>query len=110
MSDKRVCTLAAGGSQKRLTVCQAEDLIEKLQAELAKAESLFDSLGRQRDVYEDALAALKARRCWTCRGHAYLSHGGNAYKSDRFLACPMFGKEFWSEGFCHRWNAREDAP
>jgi len=57
---------------------------------------------------EAALAELKARRCWTCLGHLYLSHGGNAYRRDGSMACPMFGTAFEADGFCHRWQARAE--
>ena len=64
----------------------------------------FDSL----ETEFDELAALKAQRCWDCRGHQYLSHGGNSYRSDHILACPMFGKLFDADHYCSRYHPREE--
>ena len=52
---------------------------------------------------EAELAALKARRCWTCRHRITLSHGGNAYG---YPECPLYGNDFEADGFCHHWEAR----
>ena len=51
------------------------------------------------------LAALRPKRCrcWTCRYHVHLSHGGNAYQ---YPECPLYGEDFEADGLCHRWQAR----
>jgi hypothetical protein len=66
------------------------------------------------DVVKELLARIaeleemQARRCWTCRSHVFLLHGGNAYSTMKTHACPMFGREFEADGFCHRWAARAE--
>jgi DNA repair exonuclease SbcCD ATPase subunit len=71
------------------------------------AEETADRIGALLKA-EAALAEMKARRCWTCRSHVFLLHGGNAYSTMKTHACPMFGREFEADGFCHRWTARAE--
>ena len=72
-------------------------------AERTITELEHENLGLRRFL-EDAkaeIAGMKARRCWTCRYHVYLSHGGNAYQ---YPECPLYGEVFEADGFCHRWT------
>lgn len=119
------CPYCGDGTESIGTLNHIEcvgDLMQKRAAEKQRAdeaEAAAEIMSRHRnDFYERAIAAeakLAAaeatveRRCWTCRNHVYLSHGGNAYKSDSAVACPMFGRGFEADGFCHHWAERGPA-
>jgi hypothetical protein len=81
------------------------------EAELAALRAQYDACQKtclQRDALIDELDEMKARRCWTCRGHRNLTHGGHSYCTNFEVTCPMFGRMFEADGFCHRWAKRED--
>ena len=87
--------------------CEAINALEaELKTEVARKQALFEQAHERAKEAEAKLAALKGRRCWTCRAHVYLLHGGNAYSTMKTHACPMFGKQFEADGFCHRWATR----
>ena len=96
-------------TQRMVDACCAR--IAELEAELAALKAQVEAAcASPAGCPEQAeLAALKTRRCWTCKGHVYLSHGGNAYRNDTSITCPMFGREFEADGYCHRWAARDEA-